>query len=325
MASAHRRRASVLTADNPEAGSYRRYRSRVTSLRPAESRADLEAYRQVFATVMPDERCPSVEDLVRSLAVRPDRTLLLAEANGEVVGSGLGDQSDEAGRGATVARVLPEHRRLGHGSAILERLLDHTRSLGLCAVGANVVDKDSVAFATGHGFTETDRQVEQVRVIGDEAWPPPVSGIELVTVSERPGLWAAAYEQVAVDTVGDMALSGTFHLTLEEWQECWMDTPDSTFLALDGDRVVGVAGLLSPDRPGRAEHTYTAVCRDHRGRGVGNLLKRTCLAWAAEHDLTEVTTWTQQHNAGMRALNERLGYTHRQVSISMQRPLVDLS
>jgi mycothiol synthase len=295
------------------------------SLRVAESGADLDAWRQVFATVVPDERCPSVEDLVRSLAVRPDRTLLLAEADGAVVGSGLGDRSDTVGQGATVARVLPEHRRHGHGSAILERLLVHARSLGLGSVGANVVDEGSVAFATGHGFAESDRQVEQVRAIGDETWPPPVTGIEVVTVSERPELWAAAYEQVAVETVDDMALSGTFHLTPGDWQESWMDTPASTFLALDDDRVVGVAGLLSPDRPGCAEHTYTAVRRDHRGRGIGNLLKRTCLAWAAEHDLTEVTTWTQQHNVAMRALNERLGYTHRQVSISMRRPLVDHS
>lgn len=293
----------------------------MVSLRVAESGADLEAWRQVFATVVPDERCPSVEGLTRSLAVRPDRTLLLAEVDGAVVGSGLGDQSDEAGRGAAVARVLPEHRRQGHGGAVLERLLDHARSRGLGSVGANVVDEGSFAFATAYGFTGADRQVEQVRMIGEEPWPSPLPGIDVVSVSARPELWVAAYEQVAIDTVDDMALAGTFHLTLADWQESWMDVPASTFLALAGDRVVGVAGLLSPDKPGRAEHTYTAVRRDHRGRGVGHLLKRTCLAWAAEHELTEVTTWTQQQNGGMRALNEQLGYTYGQVSISMRRAL----
>ena len=295
------------------------------SLRVAESGADLELWRQVFATVMPEDRCPSVDDLVRSLELRPNRRLLLAKVDGEVVGSGIGDQSDEVGRATAAARVLPERRRSGYGSAILEPLLDHARSLGLSSVGANVADEGSVAFAVRHGFTESDRQVEQVRVIGEEAWPSPVPGIKVRAVSERPELWSAAYEQVALDTVDDMALSGAFHLTPQDWQEGWMDTPTSTFLALEGERVVGVAGLLSPDRPGRAEHTYTAVRRDHRGRGIGNLLKRTCLAWAAEHELTEVTTWTQQHNAGMRTLNELLGYTYRQVSVSMRRTLANRS
>lgn len=113
-----------------------------------------------------------------------------------MVGTGLGDQSDEEGRGAAVARVLPDHRRRGHGSAILERLLDHARMLGLGSVGANVVDEGSVAFAIRHGFTESDRQVEQVRVIGEEPWPPPLRGIKVVAVSERPKLWAAAYVMV---------------------------------------------------------------------------------------------------------------------------------
>lgn len=86
-------------------------------------------------------------------------------------------------------------------------------------------------------------------------------------------------------------------------------------------KSVTFATATSPDRPGHAEHTYPLVRRDHCGRRVGNLLKRNCLA--VEHELTEVTTWPQQHNAGMP--KEPLGCTCRQVSISMRRPLVDLS
>ena len=40
-------------------------------------------------------------------------------------------------------------------------------------------------------------------------------------------------------------------------------------------------------------------------------LKRLELAWAAEHGFTEVFTWTQRGNEGMRAVNERLGYVYR--------------
>ena len=46
-------------------------------------------------------------------------------------------------------------------------------------------------------------------------------------------------------------------------------------------------------------------------------LKRLELAWAAENGFTEVLTWTQRRNDGMRAVNERLGYVYRTVGYKM--------
>ena len=37
--------------------------------------------------------------------------------------------------------------------------------------------------------------------------------------------------------------------------------------------------------------------------------------------LAEIVTWTQRGNEGMRALNERLGYEYRDVSVTMVAPL----
>ena len=48
------------------------------------------------------------------------------------------------------------------------------------------------------------------------------------------------------------------------------------------------------------------------------------LAWAAEHGIEEVYTWTQDGNAAMRALNERLGYDTTMVGIQLARPLAGL-
>ena len=70
---------------------------------------------------------------------------------------------------------------------------------------------------------------------------------------------------------------------------------------------------------GKAENGYTAVRREWRGRGVAAALKRTTLAWAASHGVTQIQTWTQRGNDAMRALNERLGY--RMVSIRVESPL----
>ena len=92
------------------------------------------------------------------------------------------------------------------------------------------------------------------------------------------------------------------------------------FLALHDGEVVGCAGLgLDADDPARAENALTAVRRDWRGRGIAVHLKQRTLAWAAEHGIAEVYTWTQDGNAAMRALNTRLGYATTQTGIQLAR------
>jgi GNAT superfamily N-acetyltransferase len=79
--------------------------------------------------------------------------------------------------------------------------------------------------------------------------------------------------------------------------------------------------IRDSDRPDRAENSLTAVRRDWRGRGVAGALKETAIAWAAANGIRELYTWTQTGNENMRAVNERLGYVTRDVSISLRRAL----
>ena len=44
----------------------------------------------------------------------------------------------------------------------------------------------------------------------------------------------------------------------------------------------------------------------------------TVLAWAGEHGLRELYTWTQNGNAAMRAVDESLGYETRSVGIRLR-------
>ena len=45
------------------------------------------------------------------------------------------------------------------------------------------------------------------------------------------------------------------------------------------------------------------------------------IAWASANGLSEVYTWTQTGNENMRAVNEKLGYVTRDVSITVRAPL----
>jgi GNAT superfamily N-acetyltransferase len=65
--------------------------------------------------------------------------------------------------------------------------------------------------------------------------------------------------------------------------------------------------------------------RDWRRRGVAAFLRRHVLHWAAVHGLAEVSTWTQRDNHAMRRLNETLGYTYGQQSITVTPAIAHLT
>ncbi len=289
------------------------------AIRVAESDAELEAWRRVRMAVLPNERCATVDWMRASLT--PERVYLLAEADGEVAGSGLAGRSD-LGCAGLHPRVLPRFRRRGIGTALLRALAAHAERHGFEEAGTAVDDPGSLAFAQTFGYVEVDRQVEQVRPIGSEVPPAVPAWLEIVSVADRPELWSAAYEPLALEAFADMATDRPVTVTREQWERDWLASPEAMFLALADGVIVGCAGLeLDADDPARAENALTAVLRGWRGRGIATLLKLTALAWAADTGIRSVYTWTQQGNGGMRGLNERLGYTHGAESITVRAPL----
>ena len=252
----------------------------------------------------------------------PETRYLIAHVGDELVGSGLAVRSD-FGYAGLHPRVLPAWRRRGVGTAILRELEAHALALGFREAGSSVEDTDALAFAERFGLREVDRQVEQVRTIDpDEPWPTVPDGVVVVTVADRPELWSAAYDPFALEALADFATDRPIQVTREQWERDWLDWPEAMFLALDGESIVGCAGLeRDDDLPDRAEHALTAVARSWRRRGLATALKRMTLAAAAQHGIREVYTWTQRDNADMRALNERLGYVTRAESVTVRGPL----
>lgn len=290
------------------------------SIRPVSSSADYADWRHVRLMVVPGERAPGVAELRAQAG--PEHRYFLAELDGRLAGSGVAARSDLAGAASVTPRVLPACRRRGVGSAMLRLLAEEAAGMGFGVASSNVEDTGSARFAERHGFREVDRQVEQVRPIGAEPPPQAPEGVRIVAVSDWPDLWRTAYHAVAAQAYRDMATVSPVEVTLEQWERDEITDPDAMFLALADDEVIGCAGLMpDPDHPTRAEHALTAVRRDWRGRGIATALKRSTLAWAAGHGLTEVYTWTQRGNDAMRALNTRLGYVTRSESITLQATL----
>lgn len=286
---------------------------------PCVTDDDLEAWRAVRIAVEPEERCATVAEL--RAQETPSQLMLLARSEGNVVGSGVADRSETAGGGFALARVPVEYRRKGVGSALLRAMADHCVGLGLPRLSSRVDDEGSLAFAERFGFAEVDREVEQVRAVGDEPPPPtPPAGVDLVTLDEHPELWVACFDRFGTEVLADFALYTPLEITPEQWNTSWRG--DHVFLAVHEGEVIGCAGLFrDADRPDRAENALTAVLRDWRGRGLAAHLKRRALQYAAAEGIREVYTWTQVGNKPMIALNERLGYVTRRASITISRDL----
>jgi GNAT superfamily N-acetyltransferase len=269
-------------------------------IRAASSPADFELCASIFNEVSAVDRVTGPE-----LA----GTLGDFHLHGEE-GYAFSKRSVVAGTYAMV-RVRPAARRRGVGSALLAALPE--RGLwGRVREG----DDGSLAFATARGFREVNRDIEvllQVRP-GDGGCRE-----DIVELREEhlPGAYAVAAEATPETALPQVAVAPSY----EEWLHKERHSHRAaTFVALDGDEVVGYAGLTLLDgMPHRLENYLTAVKKSHRRRGIATALKRAEIAWAAEHGYTEIVSDMVEANAAMRAVNISLGYVEQPAWVVVER------
>lgn len=253
----------------------------------------------------------------------------LARLNGLPVGSGTGAIFGyRPQRAETLITVLPEHRRSGIGTALLSTITQWSRDLGAHEIEASVLghDVESLSFARHRGLIEDRRQVSLVLPLSGRSTIPvaPPIGIDIVTWAQRPDLAVGMYE---VDVEIHRDIPGFDNIQVEPFQE-WMthnmrrptDSPEATFIAVDGDIVAGFA-KLSLTGPTIAGHSMTGVRRAWRGRGIAGALKAASINWALANGYTELYTSNEERNTPIQRLNARLGYQPRTDRIHLVGPL----
>ncbi|MFF4271052.1 GNAT family N-acetyltransferase [Streptomyces sp. NPDC001536] len=125
-------------------------------IEPAVGDAMLEQWRYVHNVIVPADEL----DLA-TVRERGARYRLQNAYVGDVLVGCSTVRPPQDGAVTVIARVLPEHRRQGFGTALYENGLAHARVLGATAIETCVlaVNEDGLRFAEKHGFTEVERYV----------------------------------------------------------------------------------------------------------------------------------------------------------------------
>jgi mycothiol synthase len=293
------------------------------SIARAEGRRDLETVVEVVRRVSGND-VPSIADLEHWQAAHPRALLLVARTGLVDAGSGWAGPSSEPGVAQAMIRVVPEHRGEGIGGKLLEIVRAHARRLGCREVEGRLHgdDASSLGFFERRAFRVVDRRHEMVldlaTAAAGDAEPP--EGVTVTTLDLRPDLVRAVFEleqsaSADIPTGSVVAASG-----YQTWRSEMLGRPgarpEGWFLALEGSDLVAFAGVVARDgEAGSADHTMTAVRRDRRGRGLGQMLKRRQIAWAAAAGFERLIAHNHASNAPMLDINRRLGYRPRETEL----------
>ena len=295
--------------------------------RPA-STAQYEDWAAILERVTGDVL--GVDELAHTLETDHESAWILAYYGGTAAGIGVGRPSSIAGSLYAMARVVPEHRRRGVGSALYAALSAHARVAGCTSLWGRIREDDahSRRFAEQRGFSEVGREYEvalDVEQADLSAQPPP--GVEIVSVAERPDLVRAVYDvdrEVAPDVPRHEG--GHEPTPFERWRAQNLEgpgaLPEAFTIALADGEVVGYAGLRRRGASSPiADNELTAVRRRWRRRGIAAALKRVQVERARAAGITRIFTTNDETNTAMRGVNARLGYRPEPARILVSGPL----
>jgi GNAT superfamily N-acetyltransferase len=252
----------------------------------------------------------------------------VAEADGNVLGHAVLSERWTAERKNVYyafVGVDPGNHGRGIGSRLYQEVIQQATEVGAERVYGEIQEghREAEEFATRRGFRFTGHaeqmsrlDVHAANLEGYEGIEERIrsEGIRILSLAEGgptdEGLLRGLYE-VDIESSKDIPTS-------EPWSgfpyDIWLKhfsapgaSPEAYWLAMDGDRPVGMA-LLERRGPNAAFNGYTGVLRAYRGRGVARGLKWKTIEWARQNGVDFIYTGNHVDNARMLAINVRLGY-----------------
>ena len=293
------------------------------------------AFHDVYSRAHDRDIDPPYTALEKRVGMRPDeyvdKVMLLArDEDGAAVAGGMAELPlrDNTGFVYIYVFTAPEHRRHGHGTAVVEALEETGRDADrsilwvTAAWELDAVDPASQAFAEAVGFS-----LDMMDAMRELALPVTLPALEVAagyTIHTWrdgcPDRWIEGYTDLR-QLINEEAPSGDAALENEFWdvartrkeEEMWAEqgrVPQVSIAVSDDGEVVGHTQLLFSSGSPHVFQWDTLVLPTHRGHGLGLALKVATMQEA--DDLLEgrrrIITYNAAGNEAMIRVNERLGF-----------------
>lgn len=263
----------------------------------------------------------------------------VAEENGKLTGIGVYSQYEDIYAPSEVhvsIRVHPAHRNRGIGASLYNAMIDKLRRISVVdtmKVALNADQHAGINFALRRGFIEYARRVESRAALAKfdpAALPDPDAqmaeqGIVLRSVKELeadPDRDRKLYDlKWAIEQ--DIPYPGEISQPpFESFRDHLLRAPDfvtdGSFVALDRDRYIGLVFHISGS-PAHLIVEVTGTARAYRRRGIAQALKLRSMAWAKQAGFQTLLVNNDLSNAGMLAINDKLGFERQPALILFQR------
>jgi GNAT superfamily N-acetyltransferase len=230
--------------------------------------------------------------------------------------------------------VDPARRREGIGSALLERVVDRCRELGVTALHGRYTTAGAGAFAARYGFSDGQRIVRSLLELpgAELAEPPLPEGWRVVTWLGRvPDEHLDAYvrARAAMDDAPDpegMEFPTSTAETVRASEESLARREREMRLTVALHRTGEIGAFTELRVSAGATLGFTddtGTVEQHRGKGLARAVKVESLRRLRDDhpEIEVVTTANAEENAVMRHLNESLGFRPSLVETTATRRL----
>ncbi len=225
-------------------------------------------------------------------------------------------------------RGAPEHQRAvqvfvaadaagrGVGRALLDRCVEEADAR-TTELWTKVHDDDPVALGIAQhwGFEIVQRSISsRIELTGPGVSVAPPTPPEGVILEECGALDFEGADGEAFDAMLRASQTNpeasTSHVFTREEMAHWVDPSEQPVAALarvDGCPAAIAFAIVAPEH-GEGGVAYTGVDPAYRGRALGRLVKEHVHHQAAQLGMARLTTDNEENNAGIRHVNEQLGY-----------------